>query len=157
MLRQTDARLAEIYATRSGRSVEEIAALMSESGGRGRWLSPAEAIAEGLVDSLDEQTLVQRAVGGVKALLRTIGLGEGARPEAEDVNYTMRRGVAQPQPQSYPLPEAAAKSSLIAFEEAQRSVKPTEVKAVEDPAMVEMASNPRQAAYESDARNMRMR
>lgn len=157
MLRQTDARLAEIYATRSGRSVEEISALMSESGGRGRWLSPAEAIAEGLVDSLDEQTLVQRAVGGVKALLRTIGLGEGARPEAEDVNYTMRRGVAQPQPQPYPLPEAAAKSSLIAFEEAQRSVKPTEVKAVEDPAMVEMASNPRQAAYESDARNMRMR
>lgn len=157
MLRQTDARLAEIYATRSGRSVEEIAALMSESGGRGRWLSPAEAIAEGLVDSLDEQTLVQRAVGGVKALLRTIGLVEGARPEAEDVNYTMRRGVAQQQPQPYPLPEAAAKSSLIAFEEAQRTAKPTEVKAVEDPAMVEMASNPRQAAYESDARNMRMR
>ena len=155
MLRQPDARLAEIYATRSGRSVEEIAALMSESGGRGRWLSPAEAIAEGLVDSLDEQTLVQRAVGGVKALLRTIGLGEGAHPE--DVNYTMRRGVEQPQPQPYPLPEAAVKSSLIAFEEAQRSVKPTEVKAVEDPAMVEMASNPRQAAYESDARNMRMR
>lgn len=159
MLRQTDARLAEIYATRSGRSVEEIASLMAENGGRGRWLSPAEAIAEGLVDSLDEQTLVQRAVGGVKALLRTIGLGEGARPEAEDVNYTMRRGVAQPQPQPqpYPLPEAAAKSSLIAFEEAQRAAKPTEVKAVEDPAMVEMASNPRQAAYESDARNMRMR
>lgn len=159
MLRQTDARLAEIYATRSGRSVEEVASLMAENGGRGRWLSPAEAIAEGLVDSLDEQTLVQRAVGGVKALLRTIGLGEGARPEAEDVNYTMRRSVAQPQPQPqpYPLPEAAAKSSLIAFEEAQRAAKPTEVKAVEDPAMVEMASNPRQAAYESDARNMRMR
>jgi ATP-dependent protease ClpP protease subunit len=150
MLRQTDARLAEIYATRSGRSVEEIAALMSESGGRGRWLSPAEAIAEGLVDSLDEQTLVQRAVGGVKALLRTIGLGEGARPE--DVNYRMRRA-----PQPCPTPEASAGSSMIAFEEAQRSVKPTEVKAVEDPAMVEMASNPRQAAYESDARNMRMR
>ena len=159
MLRQTDARLAEIYATRSGRSVEEVASLMAENGGRGRWLSPAEAIAEGLVDSLDEQTLVQRAVGGVKALLRTIGLGEGGRPEAEDVNYTMRRGVAQPhqQPQPYPLPEAAAKSSLIAFEEAQRAVKPTEVKPTEDPAMVEVASNPRQAAYESDARNMRMR
>ena len=52
MLRQTDARLAEIYATRSGRSVEEVASLMAENGGRGRWLSPAEAIAEGLVDSL---------------------------------------------------------------------------------------------------------
>ena len=153
MLRQTDARLAEIYATRSGRSVEEVASLMAENGGRGRWLSPTEAIAAGLVDGLDEQTLVQRAVGGVKALLRTIGLGEAARPETEDVNYTMRRGVT---PMS-PLPEAAADPSMIAFEEAQRAAQPTGVKAVEDPAMVEVISSQRQAAYESDARNMRMR
>ena len=52
MLRETDRRLAEIYASRSGRNAEDIATLMSENGGRGRWLSPAEAIAEGLVDRL---------------------------------------------------------------------------------------------------------
>ena len=35
MLKQTDMRIAEIYATRSGREVDEIAVLMAENGGRG--------------------------------------------------------------------------------------------------------------------------
>ena len=76
MLQQTDRRLAEIYATRSGRSVDDIALLMSDNGGRGRWLSPAEAIAEGLVDGVIEESvvspstsLVERTKRGVMALL----------------------------------------------------------------------------------------
>ena len=37
--RKTDARLAEVYAARSGRTPEEFTLLMAENNGSGRWLS----------------------------------------------------------------------------------------------------------------------
>ncbi len=54
LLRKTDARLADIYAARSGRSAEEFRTLMAENSGRGRWLSPEEALETGLVDLVVE-------------------------------------------------------------------------------------------------------
>lgn len=42
LLRKTDARLAEVYAARSGRTPEEFTLLMAENNGSGRWLSPQE-------------------------------------------------------------------------------------------------------------------
>ena len=54
LLRQTDARIAGVYAARSGRPAEEFAALMAANNGSGRWLSPEEAIAAGLADRLIE-------------------------------------------------------------------------------------------------------
>ena len=50
LLRKTDRRLADLYARRSGRSADEVAALMAENNGCGRWLSPDEALQAGLVD-----------------------------------------------------------------------------------------------------------
>ena len=41
LLRQTDARIAAVYAARSGRPAAEFEALMAENNGSGRWLSPA--------------------------------------------------------------------------------------------------------------------
>lgn len=52
LLRKTDERIAAIYALRSGRSAEEFATLMAENNGNGRWLSPGEALAVGLVDAV---------------------------------------------------------------------------------------------------------
>lgn len=52
MLRRTDERLADVYAARSGRDASEFAALMSENGGDGRWLSPDEVVAAGLADAV---------------------------------------------------------------------------------------------------------
>lgn len=52
LLRRTDERIAALYAARSGRPVDEIAALMGENGGAGRWLSPEEAVAAGLADRI---------------------------------------------------------------------------------------------------------
>lgn len=152
MLRQTDCRLAEIYATRSGRSVEEIAQLMSENGGRGRWLSPEEAIAEGLVDEINVEhvaTFTERATEGVKALLRAVGIGGEETPDQRDVNCQPR--------QKAELPEAHADSSVIALEHGQQSVEPTELKEVEDPETIDAIHSPRSKAYETDARNMRLR
>lgn len=152
MLRQTDRRLAEIYATRSGRDVAEIAALMSENGGRGRWLSPEEAVAVGLVDAIDDEhtmTLKERAVKTVKALFEAIGVGDGETPECEDINCLSHRATE--------LPEANVDVSMIALEEGQKRAAPSAVKQIEDPEMVAAVSNPRMIAYENDARNMRLR
>ena len=45
LLRQTDTRIAAVYAARSGRPAGEFEALMAENNGNGRWLSPEEAVA----------------------------------------------------------------------------------------------------------------
>lgn len=173
MLRQTDARLAEIYATRSGRDVEHIAALMSENGGRGRWLSPAEAIAEGLVDALniepndapqpDKPTIGKRAMKGIKALMRAIGIDYDSErtPNAEDdINYIPREKEATDaaeQPFAKVSNAVAANGSSILLDQRQRNVKPTTLKEVEDPSPVDHRSSPRSLAYERDARALRNR
>ena len=155
MLRQTDCRIAEVYASRSGRSVEHIAELMSENGGRGRWLSPVEAIAEGLVDAIDgesiapteKETLVERTKVGVKALLRAIGIelgGDAVPPAESDINYT-----------PHTLPSNSTERSMVAFEEAQSAVAPTTLKPMEDPSPIERSQEPRKQAYDSDVRSIK--
>ena len=155
MLRQTDCRIAEVYASRSGRSTEEFLKLMAENGGRGRWLSPAETIAAGLVDAIDceqtatatEQTsFAERAKMGVMALLRAVGIEVGAEhPELiEDVNT-----------RSLQTPCNATDASTLAFEEAQKVVDTTPLKPIEDPSPMEHSSEPRQQAYESDVRSIK--
>lgn len=155
MLRQTDRRIAEVYASRSGRSAEEFLTLMAENCGRGRWLSPAESIAEGLVDAIEnEQTIsssehqsfTERAKSGVMALLRAVGIEVGDdRPEPiEDINVRALHTASN-----------LLETSKVAFEEAQRGVEATTLKPVEDPSPVEHCSEPRKQAYESDARSIK--
>lgn len=52
LLRKTDARLAGLYAGRSGRSEQEFADLMAENDGAGRWLTAEETVAAGLADRM---------------------------------------------------------------------------------------------------------
>lgn len=158
MLRETDSRLAEIYASRSGRSIEEMALLMAENGGRGRWLSPSEALAEGLVDRVmgstaESPSLVERSKQGVKALLKAIGIDADAqRPAPEDdVNYIPRERELSP------LPRASATHSAVALDEGQKRVKATALKEVEDPSPTESPTNPRDNAYRRDAQAIRSR
>lgn len=166
MLQQTDRRLAEIYATRSGRSVDDIALLMSDNGGRGRWLSPAEAIAEGLVDGVIEESvvspstsLVERTKRGVMALLRSLGFdneGDGAMEgDADmpivDVNHSSR--MEQPEVKAY---KSVGMSSRLLVER-QRSAEATKVRSIHDPEPIDVKYSSREIAYEEDARNMRMR
>ena len=157
MLHQTDRRIAEVYASRSGRSVEEIELLMSANGGRGRWLSPDEAIAEGLVDryvtqagdSEPKKSIADRTKLGVKALLKAIGIDSDEVPQAEDdINYISR--VSLPT-------DSGAGGSLVAFDEGQRAAKPTELKAVQDPSPLSEVQDARSVAYERDAQIIRRR
>ena len=158
MLKETDSRLAEIYASRSGRSVEEMATLMAENGGRGRWLSPSEALAEGLVDRVispatEGASIIERSKQGVKALLKAIGIDADAeRPSPEeDINYIPRERELSP------LPKASSNRSLVALDEGQKSTKATRLKEVEDPSPMESPSHPRDNAYRRDAQALRSR
>ena len=153
MLRQTDRRIAELYASRSGRGIEDIAELMAANGGRGRWLSPSEALAEGLVDavegesetSTEQQSLVERTKVGVKALLKALGVEFKDDITSEsDVNYT-----------PHPLPADSVDGSKITFENAQSAVEPIALKPMEDPSPVERSQEPRKQAYESDVRSIK--
>ena len=150
LLRQTDARIAEIYARHSGRSVEEMAVLMSENGGRGRWLSPSEVVAYGLADALEggEMKEAERPKRnsklGIEALLGAIGIGGDDAPDvADDVNYIPH--------------DALSDVSTIAFDEGQARASRTKLKEVEDPDLREAPRDERKRAYDSDAKAMRIR
>lgn len=147
MLEQTDRRIAEIYASRSGRSTEEIATLMNENCGRGRWLSPEEAIAAGLVDSVEESTKTRptaltRAKSAAQALMRMLS---GEMPKADqkptDIGSSPKRKA----------------SPLRTMVEGQQSTSQLQVQPTQDPDPIETERDPRSMAYEEDARNMRVR
>ena len=155
LLRQTDERIAEIYASHSGRSTEEMAVLMSENGGRGRWLSPAEVVSNGLADAIEggateghkSEDVKHTAKRGVEALLRAIGIGKSNTPDvSDDVNYIPHAAV-----------QGTSETSSIAFGEGQDKVVRTRLKEVEDPSLMEMPRDERKRAYESDAKAMRIR
>lgn len=161
LLRQTDERIAEIYARHSGREKQEMVALMAENGGRGRWLSPAEVVMAGLADAVEgadareaAESRRERPVNSaVTSLLELLGIkhNEDAAPNVEDdINYIPREGVEV-------VNAADLQTSTIAFEEQQRGVKPTAVKAVEDPDLRDMPYDERKRAYDNDARAMRVR
>lgn len=161
LLRQTDERIAEIYARHSGRDKQEMVALMAENGGRGRWLSPAEVVMAGLADAVEgadareaAESRRERPVNSaVTSLLELLGIkhNEDAAPNVEDdINYIPREGVEV-------VNAADSQTSTIAFEEQQRGVKPTAVKAVEDPDLRDMPYDERKRAYDNDARAMRVR
>ena len=158
LLRQTDRRIAELYAAHSERSVEQISALMAENGGRGRWLSPEEAIAEGLVDTLinepqvtqkPETTLVERTRRGVVALLKAIGIDPEQHPnQGDDINYI---------PRTMPSASQPTTGSPVTLDEGQRAAKATAVKAVQDPSPVAHSVDARSSAYERDVQLLKMR
>ena len=83
LLRQTDARIAAVYAARSGRPAAEFETLMAENNGNGRWLAPEEAVAAGLADKVVEaaeqpaSSLARNIARGWERLLANIGLRPG--------------------------------------------------------------------------------
>ncbi len=94
LLAKTDARIANIYAGRSGRAADDFLALMSENNGSGRWLSPEEALANGLIDRviLDENAVLPKnSEGGLLERLRktyraskhTVGGGVRCEPHGQ--------------------------------------------------------------------------
>ena len=150
LLRQTDARIAAIYAARSGRPVEEFEALMNENNGNGRWLSPEETVAAGLADRVIDTAerpaaaLAKQITRGWRRLLANIGLRDKTPDEADrNILHSERE-----------LHELHLRSAVVA-EETRRKIAPTRVRPCEDPSCGEAVRSANERAYAEDAKCFR--
>ena len=151
LLHQTDARIAAVYASRSGRPAAEFEALMAENNGNGRWLAPEEAVAAGLADKVVEAaeqsapSLVRNIARGWERLLANIGLRPGPALPA-DRNVLHFDGEVQ----------ALHSRSAVAADEARRQAAPTSTQPREDPSCGDAVRSANERAYAEDARRMRI-
>ncbi len=163
LLAKTDERIASIYAGRSGREREEFTALMAENNGGGRWLSPEEALASGLVDRITDAAPVsaeaaslmkertpssrRKSLAGRIAALVDFLSGEKATPlpactaDAEALRWQ----------QDVEIEKLRQKISSLESENTQLRARPTETKPKEDPSPAEGRRSANENAYQKDA------
>lgn len=150
LLHQTDARIAAVYAARSGRPAAEFEALMAENNGNGRWLSPEEAVAAGLADRIAQAaeqpapSLARNIARGWERLLANIGLRPGAELPADRNVLHFDEEV-----------RALHGSSPTASEEARRQAAPTRTLPREDPSCGDTVRSANERAYAEDAKRFR--
>ncbi len=139
LLRQTDERIAAIYAARSGRDAAEFTALMNENGGNGRWLSPEECVTAGLADGVigeksePERSVKRDIVSGWERLMRCVGLQRGEEFPSDRNVLHFERNIA------------AAR-----LEERRSRLAPTGIMQREDPSCRENLRSANEQAYAED-------
>ncbi len=180
LLRATDERLAALYAARSGGDAEHYAALMAENNGNGRWLSPEEALAEGLADRIVEvggaAKLPEPLARGWRRLLAAVGLDKASDKASEKASEKAPEKAPGQSPDKAPAgpsdrrpadapasrnilhfgPETLAETSVgrsaSAFARALERIEPTRTRSVEDPPVGEPCRTANERAYAEDAR-----
>lgn len=147
LLRQTDARIAGVYAARSGRPAAEFETLMGQNNGCGRWLSPQEAVAAGLADKVIEPdeasapALARNIARGWERLLAAIGVGSREELPAE-------RNVLHFDGHEPALRQRAAAEALA-------RIGPTQTLPREDPSHAETVRSANERAYAEDAKQLK--
>lgn len=150
LLRQTDTRIAAVYAARSGRPAAEFEALMAENNGNGRWLSPEEAVAAGLADTVVDTgehtapSLARNIARGWERLLTGIGLGR-SEPLPGDRNILLTASERQ----------ELLRRSTTAVRQAQQNAVPTRTRPCEDPSYGDTLRTGNQRAYAEDAKRFK--
>ena len=149
LLHQTDARIAAVYAARSGRPAEEFEALMAENNGKGRWLSPEEAVAAGLADKVVEtagrsSSLARNIARGWERLLAGIGLRPGEEEPAD-------RSVLH----SGEEVRALQRRSAVVSDETRQRFGATITQPREDPSYGDTVHSANERAYAEDAKRFR--
>ena len=149
LLHQTDARIAAVYAARSGRPAEEFEALMAENNGNGRWLSPEEAVAAGLADKVVEtagrsSSLARNIARGWERLLASIGLRPGEEEPAD-------RSVLH----SGEEVRALQRRSAVVSDETRQRFGATVTQPCEDPSYGDTVRSANERAYAEDAKRFR--
>ena len=137
LLRQTDARIAAVYAARSGRPAAEFETLMAENNGNGRWLSPEEA-------GHPAPSLTRNIARGWERLLVRIGLSAGEQLPAD-------RNILHTEGEEREL----LRRSAAAVRQAQQRVVPTQTRPREDPSYGDLVRTANQRAYSEDAKRLR--
>lgn len=141
LLEKSDEQIATLYALRSGLPKEGFVALMSENGGRGRWLSPEEAIEAGLADAVtgtDERSEKRGIIEKIKGWLN-LPIEDKAEPSLpRDINVLHDAALLQ------------SSISAIAFRNGQRSVLSTKTTLKEDPSLEGVSATQNALAYAED-------
>ena len=151
LLKKTDDRLASLYAARSGRSKEQILALMGQNGGRGRWLSPEEVVEAGLADAI---------IGAEPTKKRPSGLLDRVKAwfsptEGEEEQHDKSAPVTDVNILHLPT-NLNPYTSAISLEEGQNAAKRSFTTPKEDPQLEGMAVSHNALAYASDVQNLKM-
>jgi len=148
LLHQTDARIAAVYASRSGRPAAEFEALMAEN--NGRWLAPEEAVAAGLADKVVEaaeqpaSSLARNIARGWERLLAGIGLRPGEEEPAD-------RSVLH----SGEEVRALQRRSAVVSNETRQRFGATVTQPREDPSYGDTVRSANERAYAEDAKRFR--
>ena len=136
LLRQTDARIAAVYAARSGRPAAEFETLM--------------AVAAGLADVVTDAaghpapSLTRNIARGWERLLVRIGLSAGEQLPAD-------RNILHTEGEEREL----LRRSAAAVRQAQQRVVPTQTRPREDPSYGDLVRTANQRAYSEDAKRLR--
>ena len=138
LLRQTDTRIAAVYAARSGRPAGEFEALMAENNGNGRWLSPEEAVAAGLADTVTDN-------GERTAPSLAGNIARGWERLLADRNVLLTAGERQ----------ELLRRSATAIRQAQQNASPTCTKPREDPSYGDTVRTANQRAYAEDVKRFK--
>lgn len=128
----------------------EFEALMAENNGNGRWLSPEEAVAAGLADTVTDNgertapSLAGNIARGWERLLAGIGLNRREELPA-DRNVLLTAGERQ----------ELLRRSATAIRQAQQNASPTCTKPREDPSYGDTVRTANQRAYAEDAKRFK--
>ncbi len=179
LLRQTDARIAAIYAERSGREVAEFETLMAENNGNGRWLSPEEVLAAGLADCLiddghntasrpenraekpceEQHSFAKRLSHRWQRLLSRIGVSSAITPPLtpQTVGEDQRQELPEDRNILHFEEEIRAlqRRSPISADEALLRIEPTKTLPREDPSLGKVLFSANEKAYARDAQAFR--
>lgn len=148
LLEKSDERIAALYALRSGLEKDHFVALMSENGGRGRWLSPEEAVEAGLADTIigaediaDKKGVIQR----IKGWLNLPTKRENSPALPLDINILHDSSSLQ------------TTMSMIAFRDGQMAVSSTKTSLKEDPSLEGISATHNALAYAEDVLKLKGR
>ncbi len=180
LLGKTDARIAAVYATASGRPDEEFAVLMNENDGAGRWLSPREALDAGLADRIVEAAPIANSAARLVEALRLPALPEntvqnpkqmkiakrwnsileilGLSPEREETLTENRVEALNDELDRRAEAIAGLRNAITELEasNAQLAAKATSTQSKEDPSATEYIPTENQSAYALDAKNFNL-
>jgi len=138
LLKQTDERIATIYASRSGKPTAHFAALMDKNNGNGVWLSPEQAVEAGLAD-----VIITPDTSSSPSLMKKIASWLGLKTENN-------AKLSLPEKWVNIRSSEFATLSAIALSDGQSAVKPTTTKAVDDPDINGNTTTANSEAYNRD-------
>ena len=138
LLKQTDERIATIYASRSGKPTAHFAALMDKNNGNGVWLSPEQAVEAGLAD-----VIITPDTTSSPSLMKKIASWLGLKTE-NNAKLSLPEKCVNIRSSEF------ATLSAIALSDGQSAVKPTTTKAVDDPDINGNTTTANSEAYNRD-------